>query len=56
MAKLPTELAAEIIAAAVGSKVLAGTSKKISADFEALYQSILKCRKEELETKIDKPK
>lgn len=56
MAKTPTELAAEILSSALSQKLLAGTAQVVSENYETLYKTILTCRKEELETKIDKPR
>ena len=56
MAKPPTELAAEILASALSQKSLSGTAEIVAQNYETLYKTILKCRKEELETKVDKPR
>jgi len=56
MAKMPTELAAEILAAAISQKLLTGTASVVAENYKTLYETVLQCRKEELQTKIDKPK
>ena len=52
MTKLATELAAEVLAAALNAKHLVGDAETISKNYETIYKMILQCRQEEKKLKI----
>jgi hypothetical protein len=52
MTKIATELAAEVLAAAINAKCIAGDAETISKSYETIYKMILQCRQEEKKLKI----